>query len=86
MVYVKVHDYQDEICFTVYVFTDSTPTYVTDPGCTELGEVDVQVSNAGEGKKTVKVDMVFSGTELEVRVRDENDKITKGRFNFLGDM
>jgi molecular chaperone DnaK (HSP70) len=86
MPYSTTRDDQTFYRFKVYVSTNSTAKYITDSGCTKLGELVVPVPRPGPGKKHINVCMVFGGTELEVRGRDKQDNCSKGRFNFLGDM
>ena len=72
--------------FAVYASEDHNPTFVTEPGCTLLGSLDIQLSGSGMGR-AVSVQMVFSGTELSVEAHEKKTgQKQKAQFEFLGNL
>jgi hypothetical protein len=84
VLYVTAANNQQTMTFHIYASTDKDVVLVTDPGCTKLGILVVPIPDPGPGRKTVRMQMIFGGTEIEVEARDENGKVTKGAFDFLG--
>ncbi|KAL3857340.1 hypothetical protein ACJMK2_012017 [Sinanodonta woodiana] len=68
---LNTHD-QDTYVFPVYVSCLTSPTYVTDDGCSKLGSVTIEGIDTSVPLKDrkVAVSMIFGGTEIEVEARD----------------
>jgi molecular chaperone DnaK (HSP70) len=83
--YTPVEDSQTSMCFQVYTSTDSNPAYVDDPGCQKIGQMEVDMPDTSGGRnRSVTCEMIFGGTELEVRATvQKTGKVTKAKFNFL---
>ncbi|KAK3603242.1 hypothetical protein CHS0354_007572 [Potamilus streckersoni] len=65
-------DDQDTYVFPVYVSCSTTPIYVTDVGCRNLGSVTITGIDTSVPLKDrkVAVSMIFGGTEVEVEAKD----------------
>ncbi|XP_061165022.1 heat shock 70 kDa protein 12B-like [Saccostrea echinata] len=83
--YTPVEDDQTSMCFQIYTCTDLNPGYVTDPGCKKLGEMEVKMPDTSGGRnRSVTCEMIFGGTELEVKATiQKTGQVTQAKFNFL---
>lgn len=83
--YTPLEADQVSLVFDVYTSTEEDPQYVTDVGCTYVGELEVEVPELSGGKERgVFVKMIFGGTEVTVEGEEEiTKKITKASFDFL---
>lgn len=70
----------------IYMTSHVSPVSVTEPGCTRLGTVTIQVENVNNESDTkIAVSLVYHGTELDVEAREvASGKITKTTVDFLG--
>ncbi|XP_069131205.1 heat shock 70 kDa protein 12B-like [Argopecten irradians] len=76
---------QTAILFKVYVSMEKEPMYVTDPGCTKIGQLEIAMPDTSKGlDRSVTVQMTFSNTELEVEATNKNtgESVTAA-FDFL---
>lgn len=83
--YVVTEKDQTSLKFNVYTSKDSNPKYVDDEDenkCTNLGKLEINVPGHGLGRSAT-VYMKFSGTELQVKARNENGENTKAIFDLL---
>lgn len=64
--------------------SNRNPTYVTDPGCRVIGRFQVEVpSSSSHLNRSVKVKMIFSGTELNVEARSvQTGRLHTSSFKF----
>lgn len=78
---------QISLIFDIYTCPEENPQYVTDAGCVNIGQLEVEVPNLSGGKERgVWIQMIFGGTEIVVEAKDESSgKITKATFDFLVD-
>ncbi|XP_069131206.1 heat shock 70 kDa protein 12B-like [Argopecten irradians] len=73
------------VLVNVYVSTEKEPFYVTDPGCTKIGQLEIAMPDTSKGiDRSVTVQMTFSNTEVEVEATNENtgESVTVA-FDFL---
>lgn len=57
------------MCFQVYMLIELNLVYVTDEGCEKIGEMEVVMFDMlGGCNRSVMCEMIFGGTELEVKV------------------
>ncbi|KAJ8298343.1 hypothetical protein KUTeg_024874 [Tegillarca granosa] len=84
--YYPIKPDQTAINFTVYISPNLNPKYVTDNDCEEMGQMDVDIPDITDGlKRCVIVKMIFGGTELHLEAMvKKTGKVTKAKFNFLG--
>ena len=78
---------QTHVTFNVYASSTASPKYVTDFGCTLLGYVTIEVKDMSVplGQRTIEVDLTFSGTEIEINVKEQRTgRTTNKTVNFLG--
>ncbi|XP_033742661.1 heat shock 70 kDa protein 12B-like [Pecten maximus] len=83
--YTPLEPDQTSILFKVYVSTEKKPMYVTDPGCTRIGQLEIAMPDTSKGlDRSVTVQMTFSNTELQVEAINKNtgEMVTAG-FDFL---
>ncbi|WAQ98269.1 HS12B-like protein [Mya arenaria] len=76
---------QQQARVRIFASKNSCPCFVTDEGCSYLGEilVDVPEMEFDEGG-TIEVQMTFGGTELHVEALEKKSKqMYKSRFDFL---
>lgn len=74
---------QLSLIFDIYTSTDKDPQFVTDDGCSYIGQLEVDLPDSGKDRG-VWVNMIFGGTELTVEAKNEKtNKISKASFNFL---
>lgn len=85
--YTPLEADQMSLIFDVYTSPEEDPQYVTDPGCLNVGQLEVEVPDLSGGKERgVWVQMIFGGTEVVVEAKEEKSgKITKASFDFLQD-
>ncbi|KAH3835273.1 heat shock 70 kDa protein 12A-like isoform X1 [Dreissena polymorpha] len=82
--YTPVNADQTQIGFRFFASTDKDPMYVTDPNCTDIGNLTVDLAGSGTDR-SVNVNMIFGDTELHVEaVEVANGKKSKCVLNFLG--
>lgn len=75
---------QTKVAFPVYVSKDPNPVYTTDPSCTLLGSLTVDLQGSGLNR-SVTVQMTFGDTELHVKaVENDTGTETNAKFDFLG--
>jgi len=81
------HD-QTAIKFAVYTSTEKDPMYVTDPKCSYIGSMTVEIPDTTGGKqRVVKARMIFGGTEIKVEAREiRTGKVTSAKFDFLDNL
>ncbi|KAL3841762.1 hypothetical protein ACJMK2_019864 [Sinanodonta woodiana] len=85
--YIPLYDYQQDVAVVVYASSKKSPMYVTDESCQKLGEIMVHSPNTHVSRyqRRVEVALTFSGTELEVRAKEETTgNITESTIKFLG--
>ena len=78
---------QTHVTFDVYASSTASPKYVTDFGCTLLGYVRLEVKDMSVPleQRTLEVDLTFSGTEIEINVKEQRTGRTANKtVNFLG--
>ncbi|XP_053400410.1 heat shock 70 kDa protein 12A-like [Mercenaria mercenaria] len=81
--YVPTKINQKKITFSVYASKDPDPVYTTDPNCTHLGSLTVDLQGSGLDR-SVKVQMTFGDTELHVTaIEEDTQKKSKAKFDFL---
>ena len=75
---------QTHVTFNVYASSTASPKYVTDFGCTLLGYVTIEVKNMSvpRRQRTLGVDMTFSGTEIEINVKEQRTGRTANKTEF----
>ncbi|XP_060565808.1 heat shock 70 kDa protein 12A-like [Ruditapes philippinarum] len=85
--YTPLEADQMSLIFDIYTAPDEDPKYVTDTGCINVGQLEVEVPDLSGGKERgVWVQMIFGGTEIVVEAKDEKSgKVTKATFDFLQD-
>jgi hypothetical protein len=82
--YVPTSKSTKTLVFPVYASDEAEPTFVTDPSCTHLGNLTIELGGSGTGR-SVSVQMTFSGTELKVEAEEKSTgKKTNAKFDFLG--
>lgn len=83
--YTPLEADQVSLIFDFYTSVDEDPQYVTDVGCSYLGQLEVDVPDISGGKnRGVFVQMIFGGTEVIVEAREErSNNLTKAKFDFL---
>lgn len=83
--YSPVSKDQQVIAFKFYATQAENPNFVTDPGCTQIGDLSIEISGSGMDR-SVEVQMIFSGTELyaEAVEKGKTTNKTKALLNFLG--
>lgn len=82
--YTPLEADQMSLIFDVYTSTQENPQFVTDESCTYIGQLEVDIPGSGK-ERGVWVNMVFGGTELVVKGKDEKTgKESKAHFDFLG--
>jgi len=75
---------QKAIKFEFYATTEKEPNFVTDKGCTQIGNCKITIAGTGIDR-AVEVRMIFSGTELYAEAEDTHTKTkTSAVLNFLG--
>lgn len=86
-----VHSYgrsypdQDEVHIIVFASTELRPMYTTDHSCVKLGQMSLDLPTTCDDKESIKVQMFYSGTEIEVEAWDESSgERIKEPFDFLG--
>ncbi|KAL5012577.1 hypothetical protein ScPMuIL_011128 [Solemya velum] len=84
--YVPIYEDQDGVIVKVFASTKLNPMYTTDDSCVKLGKMSLDLPpSSGKGERSFKVQMFYSGTEIEVKARDESSGETaKASFDFLG--
>lgn len=85
--YAPLTNTQDNVKVVVYASSDTNPKYITDKGCTKVGEVELDVRDMSVplSMRTIQVSLTFSGTEIEVSAKDKHTgKVTLSKVNFLG--
>lgn len=85
--YIPLEADQMSLIFDIYTSPNENPEYVTDPGCINVGQLEVEVPDLSGGKERgVWVQMIFGGTEIVVEAKEEKTgKISKASFDFLQD-
>lgn len=85
--YTPVEENQTSMCFQIYTSTESNPAFVSDEGCEKVGQMEVDMPDTSGGcNRSVVCEMIFGGTELEVKATiQRTGKVTKAKFNFLKD-
>ncbi|XP_033742407.1 heat shock 70 kDa protein 12A-like [Pecten maximus] len=70
----------------VYASEDINPDYVTDESCQRLGILKIEMPDTSRGlDRSVEVEMIFGGTEIEVKAIDTKTKQeTLASFSFVG--
>ena len=64
---------QKKMCLPIFASEFRNPKYVTDPGCIQIGTVEVDMPCASEGlARDVIVAFTFSGTEISVCAHDRS--------------
>ncbi|KAK3593606.1 hypothetical protein CHS0354_018704 [Potamilus streckersoni] len=93
---VKVGDFQTSVALSaskdqgvgrirVYSSNKKSPNFVTDKGCTLLGEILIELEEEDEGGR-YDVKMAFGGTEIIVEATEQTTKKTqRATFDFLID-
>lgn len=82
--YVPTSKSAKAMIFQVYASDQAEPTFVTDPSCTHLGNLTIDLGGSGTDR-SVSVQMTFSGTELKVEAEERSTgKKTRAKFDFLG--
>ena len=67
----------------IFATSDKNPKFTTDVGCQKIGGIDVPLAGSGT-KRSVKVRMIFGGTEITVECQEEaTGNITLLPINFL---
>jgi hypothetical protein len=77
----------DRTTFRVHLYasTSRSPQYVTDPGCTRLGAVEIDMSATKGRRRNITAHFSFGDTEISATVvEDETVKSWKGSVSFLG--
>lgn len=76
---------QKEIIFQFYISDTQHPMYITDSGCTHIGQMKVSIPDISGGlDRPVKVSITFGGTELKVEaVEQKTNKATTAKLQFL---
>ncbi|KAJ8297818.1 hypothetical protein KUTeg_024349 [Tegillarca granosa] len=68
----------------VYASSDPDPIYVTDEGCSLLGEMILNLSMVENSGNTIEVSMEFGGVEISVEAREKHSgRTVRSRFDFL---
>ncbi|KAH3833374.1 heat shock 70 kDa protein 12A-like [Dreissena polymorpha] len=81
--YNKVEAEQLSFIFDIFTSPEEDPKFVTDKGCSHIGQLEVDAPKDGKGGG-VSVKMIFGGTELIVHATEEGTgKEKKATFNFL---
>lgn len=83
--YWPIREDQKSMRLAVYVSEDRKPQFISDPSCTYLGELTVDLPDEAEKKeRNVGVKLIFGGTELSVEARVvKTGEVTTAAFNFL---
>ncbi|XP_069130064.1 heat shock 70 kDa protein 12B-like [Argopecten irradians] len=83
--YTPAEPHDTSMTLRVFVSTERDPMYTTDSGCTKIGQMTVAMPDTSKGRdRSVKVQMTFSNTELEVKATNEDTgKSVTAAFDFL---
>ncbi|XP_061185738.1 heat shock 70 kDa protein 12A-like [Saccostrea echinata] len=76
---------QTKVRFVIYTSPSSNPEFTSDEGCRRLGSLSIDMPDILKGvDRAVNVQMIFSGTEIEVYATDKDTKKTvKTTVDFL---
>lgn len=81
--YTPLEADQLSLVFDIYTANEKNPLFVTDCGCSYVGQLEVDVPEYGKDRG-VWVKMTFGGTEVTVEAREEKSgRISKASFDFL---
>lgn len=82
--YRPVESDQSEIIFQFYTCEEQYPMYVTDEGCQHIGKLQVKLPETGGLDRPVKVQLIFGGTEIQVKaVEVKSGKVTTAKLKLL---
>jgi len=80
---LSVHPGEPQARVRIFASKQSDPVFVTDRGCSYLGEILVDTAEVTEGG-SIAVQMTFGGTELRVDAHEKTTgKSYRSRFDFL---
>ena len=84
-IYYPMHSDQKVISFPVYISENANPMYTDEPGCTHLGQLDMDISDTTGGvKRQFAAKLKFGGTEITVSARNVDTNQTANiALNFL---
>ncbi|XP_052791959.1 heat shock 70 kDa protein 12A-like [Mya arenaria] len=75
---------QTQATLQVFASSKEDPEYVTDEGCQHVGSLLVEMDTGGNRNFKIKVKLIFGGTEIQVKVRDEHGIVIKdAKMKFL---
>lgn len=76
---------QTEVAIPVFVSTERDPMYTTDPGCTKIGVMTIDIPDTSKGMdRGAHLQLTFSHTELEIEATDINSgEQFHAAFDFL---
>ena len=78
-IYYPAYADQTKVSLQVFVSDEHCPCYTTDPSCTRLGELTVDMPDTTGGlKRKVGVKLIFGGTELSVEAEIKKKGQRKG--------
>ncbi|WAQ99599.1 HS12A-like protein [Mya arenaria] len=86
--YRPIKDTQTEIEFQFFATTDPEPTFTSDPNCTDIGKLTIDVPGSGLDR-SVSIKMIFGDTEMHVEAVAKDEKSNKSSkvkaaLHFLG--
>ncbi|XP_045171003.2 heat shock 70 kDa protein 12A-like [Mercenaria mercenaria] len=84
--YSPVSDDQTEIGFKIYSSSTAHPHFITEEGCSLIGELTIPISDTSLGRNhKFGTSFIFGGTEIVVKVEDKaTGYVTHESVNFLG--
>lgn len=65
-------EFQRAVCFHLFQSTSENPKYTDEEGCTELGELTIEIPDPSKEKRSLRVNLIFGNTELKVTAFDVN--------------
>ncbi|WAQ99167.1 HS12A-like protein [Mya arenaria] len=83
--YIPSRRNQRTVAVRVFTSTERNPKYVDDPGCTELGNINVDMSNIDSyEERNFVVKMIYGDTELHVEAKVlKTGEVLNASFDFL---
>ncbi|XP_053376596.1 heat shock 70 kDa protein 12A-like [Mercenaria mercenaria] len=85
-IYRPVSDDQTKIGFKIYSSSTAHPHFITEEGCSLIGEFTIPISDTSLGSNhAFGTSFIFGGTEIVVKVEDKaTGEVTLESVNFLG--
>lgn len=74
---------QDGMTIRFFATTKTNPVFVDEPGCNQIGVMQVVVPGYGKDRKTF-VSLKFGATEIEASAKIHTGEVTTAKIDFLG--